>query len=607
MKKYLEMTALFFTVCALLYVAPPALAAQDDEVKTTIDAYVQEHTATTAAVSVAVFEGEKVLSLDRYGDADRENGVKNDENTVFEWGSCTKLLVWASAMQLSERGMLDLNEDIRTYLPEGFLTKLSYDAPITMQNLMNHDAGFQETIVELFVPEGRPLRSLEAQLVSSQPAQIYEPGTTVAYSNYGASLAGYIVERVSGMPFYAYVQKNIFAPLGIGHTALRADLSDNEWVKAQRAKLACYAPDGARLNYPAFCIPLYPAGMATGTIEDFCRFAQALTAAPGSEYALFEKEETRALFYSPTRYFPGGVRAENCHGMWVTPYGAHEMLGHGGNTAGCSAQLCFDPKTGEGMVVMTNQSGEGVYCSGLYEKLYGKLGEAYQAETGAAPDAKGVYMSSRTVKKGTLKLYSVMGLIPVMQKADGDAYIPGMPDALVRIAPDVYIVNVMGARYPFYADVQNGRVEKLSMMSQDYLRVDGGEALVMLLSLLLYVVSFFYALVMLIVSLVRRIRKKSQPLGGLRALCNGAVALSFLSLAALVVTLLCYISTKAQVMAQSALFLPLAVVPVIFALAVLLKAGRLDKKARRGLSVNALMGLVMTFNVIYWQMYMFWA
>lgn len=607
MKKYLQIAALCLTVSALLYIAPPALAAQDDAVQTTVDAYVQEHEATTAAVSVAVFEGEDILYLGRYGDADRENGVENDENTVFEWGSCTKLLVWASVMQLNERGMLDLDVDIRTYLPEGFLTKLSYDTPITMENLMNHNAGFQETLVELFVPAGRPLRSLEAQLRSSQPAQIYEPGTTVAYSNYGAALAGYIVERVSGMPFYEYVQKNIFAPLGMTHTALNADLSDNEWVKRQREKLACYAPDGARLNYPVFAIPLYPAGMAAGTIDDFCRFAQSLTAAPGSAYALFEKEETRALFYSPTRYFPDGARAENCHGMWVTPYGTHEMLGHGGNTAGCSAQLCFDPKTGEGMVVMTNQSGEGVYCSGLYERLYGKLCEAYTDAAGASPDAKGLYMSSRTVKKGMLKVYSATSLIPVMQHADGGAYIPGMPDAITRVAPDVYILSAMGAKYPLYADVQNGRVEKLSMMSQDYLRVGGGEALVMLLSLLLYVVSFLYALVMLFVALVRHIRRKPQPLGGLRALNNGAVALSFLNLAALVLTLLCYISTKAQVMAQGALFLLLAAVPVVFALAVLFKTGKVDKKQRRGLTFNALIGLIMTFNVVYWQMYSFWA
>lgn len=70
------------------------------KIKTAIDTYVQEHESTTAALSVAVFTGREVLTEKAYGYSDIENAIANDKDTVFEWGSITKLLVWVSVMQL---------------------------------------------------------------------------------------------------------------------------------------------------------------------------------------------------------------------------------------------------------------------------------------------------------------------------------------------------------------------------------------------------------------------------------------------------------------------------------------------------------------------------
>ena len=68
-----------------------------------------------------------------------------DDNSVFEWGSVTKLTVWVSVMQLWEEGKIDLKTDIKEYLPKDFLkSKLKFDKPITMLDLMNHQAGFAD-------------------------------------------------------------------------------------------------------------------------------------------------------------------------------------------------------------------------------------------------------------------------------------------------------------------------------------------------------------------------------------------------------------------------------------------------------------------------------
>lgn len=120
-------------------------------------------------------------------------------------------------MQLKEQGKLDFETDIREYLPEGFLTKLQYeDEKITMLNLMNHDAGFQESMYEnQLATEDELYGSLEEAVKACECYQAYHVGEHTAYSNWGTALAAFIVERVSGMSYVDYVNENIFKPLGM--------------------------------------------------------------------------------------------------------------------------------------------------------------------------------------------------------------------------------------------------------------------------------------------------------------------------------------------------------------------------------------------------------
>ena len=82
--------------------------------------------------------------------------------------------------------------------------------------------------------------SLEEALRNTEPAQTYRPGEVASYSNWAAALAGLIVQRVSGMDYIDYVHKNILEPLGMEHTSVGPDLTDNPWVREQRLKMNCY-------------------------------------------------------------------------------------------------------------------------------------------------------------------------------------------------------------------------------------------------------------------------------------------------------------------------------------------------------------------------------
>ena len=366
-----------------------------DKIGQKIQDYVKEHEKTTAGMATAVFDKEGTIYQGNFGFMDKEKGLQTDDNSVFEWGSVTKLTVWVSVMQLWEEGKINLEEDIRTYLPEGFLRNLRYDKPITMLNLMNHQSGFDEAPLYM---QGD--KSLEDLLLQYQPIQSFEPGTTTAYSNYSTGLAAYIVERISRQSFVDYAHKHIFKPLGMERTAIAQDLSDNAYVQAKRKEVKGYAADGSLLGDALYEVGLYPVGRATGTLSDLQKFAQALL----SRKTLFSRLETWEKLYTGTSYYPGTDIIRNAHGFWANEFGV-TLLGHGGNTNGFSSFLLLDLKNGIGQVIMTNQGLEEIYNDGMPELIFGKRPTA-SAETQKKFEP-GYYQILRNFNQGPLSLYQL--------------------------------------------------------------------------------------------------------------------------------------------------------------------------------------------------------
>ena len=338
----------------------------DDEISGAIDEYLTKNQSNRAAVATAVFRGEDDIYTRYFGDIDL-NGTPLGESCVLEWGSTTKLTVWVSAIQLAEAGKLDLNADIRRYLPEGFLNNLNFDGDITMLNLMNHNAGFEETdfILEAETPDG--IIPLGEYLAEYQPNQVFAPGAVTAYSNWGAALAGYIVERISEKPFWQYVRDNIFVPLGMEHSAIASDLSDNEWVREKRNAFITVYPDGSiEPENKVYIIP-YPAGMCVSTLSDFVLFAKALL----TKDARLMTGESYELMYSPSSFYTGTEKARSAHGFLVDHDFASTVIGHDGNTAGGSSRLILDLQNNVGMVMLTNQSGGSMYRNRMAEFVFG--------------------------------------------------------------------------------------------------------------------------------------------------------------------------------------------------------------------------------------------
>src|SRR5947199_115037 len=157
--------------------------------------YALQRGDVAGAVVVVVKDGQ-VLLAKGYGYADVVARKPVDpERTLFRAGSVSKLFTWTAVMQLVEQGKLDLDADINTYLD--FKIPSRNGKPVTLRNLMTHTPGFDETIRALILNDTHYLKPLGEALRRWVPPRVTAAGSTPAYSNYGAALAGYIVEHVS--------------------------------------------------------------------------------------------------------------------------------------------------------------------------------------------------------------------------------------------------------------------------------------------------------------------------------------------------------------------------------------------------------------------------
>ncbi len=292
------------------------------------------------SVVVVVKDGH-VLFEKGYGVSDVKTQAPVDpKTTMFRPGSVSKLFTWTAVMQLAEAHKVDLDTDVNTYLD--FKIPPYEGKPITLRNLMTHTPGFEETDKNLFMTDPKKMMSLEAALKAWVPSRIFPPGEVPAYSNYGAALAGYIVQRVSGEDFDDYIANHIFTPLAMKHSTF-----DQPLPKALQPFMSKGYDKASGKAQPYELIPMAPAGSSAVTGDDMTRFMIA---------HLNNGEYNGARILQPeTAIKMHGVALEHTPGIPPMAYGfyhedqnGHVIVGHGGDTLWFHSDLhlILDQKVG---------------------------------------------------------------------------------------------------------------------------------------------------------------------------------------------------------------------------------------------------------------------
>ena len=204
--------------------AAPAVAAAEPVGDQRLHGYVDGMMAALVAAgeipgaTVVVIQNNAVALKAGYGLADIRSRIPVDpDRTRFRVASISKLFTATAIMQLVEQGKIDLSADVNTYLG-GFKIPPTYPEPVTLANILTHTAGFDDRNLGIAAPMSQQIEPLGLYLARTMPPRVLPPGKMFAYSNHAFGLAGHIVESVSGQEFGAYVQANIFAPLGMSNS-----------------------------------------------------------------------------------------------------------------------------------------------------------------------------------------------------------------------------------------------------------------------------------------------------------------------------------------------------------------------------------------------------
>ncbi len=331
----------------------PALTKQDFE--TFLDALIpsQLQTRNIAGAVVSVVKDGQTLFQKGYGYADFEakKPVIADQ-TLFRPGSISKLFTATAVMQLVEQGKLDLDRDVNEYLD--FTIPKTFPEPVTLRRLLTHTAGFEESLKNLFVGQETDMKPLGTYLTDQMPARIYPPGKIPSYSNYGFTLAGYLVQRVSGEKFERYIDNHILKPLKMNSSTFDQPLPSQ--LAPQMSKGYMNATKKPR---DFEFVQAAPAGALSTTAADMTRFMLAFLQDGTIDGVSILKPET--VRQMQTRQFE--LNPMIC-GMgltfmeyWLSPV---RVIGHGGDTVYFHSDMVLVPDAHIGYFISYNSLGKNV-------------------------------------------------------------------------------------------------------------------------------------------------------------------------------------------------------------------------------------------------------
>ena len=360
---------------ALILLAPAVSAAQAPagwaEFTRTFKAYADSDQVVGA--SVVLMKNGRVVGRYDHGYADRDKKVLVDSQTIFHWGSITKSLTAISIMQLRDRGKLSLDDKIVRWVPE---LRTVHDPfgmidSITIRMLLSHTAGFQAGTW----PWGnnKPWEPFEPttwnQLVAMMPYSElqFRPGSRYGYSNPGFVYLARVVEAITGDPWDAYVQKNIFAPLELSRSYFRGTpyylaqyRSHNYYVRRDSAGRPVTTVDNGADFDPGITSPN---GAWNAPLSDLVKYTAFFTNAllPGMSRERYDFVLPRATLEE--MWQPGKPMAQSYESspqqwmglsFFIRDRNGQRILGHTGSQAGFRSFFYFDPKNGSAIIAAFN-------------------------------------------------------------------------------------------------------------------------------------------------------------------------------------------------------------------------------------------------------------
>jgi len=336
---------------ALISVATTSLGAQLAlPVQRAVDSVFLHLNRTDApGCAVGISEQGRMVYTRGYGMADLQHRIAIGPQSIFHVASVSKQFTAIAVALLAEEGRLSLDDDVRKYIPE----LPTYEAPITIRQLMHHTSGLRDQWSLLGYAGWRFPTDLiteqdVVQIVMRQKGLNFRPGAEYVYSNTGFTLLAMIVQRASGQSLAQYAQARFFGPLGMHNTHFHDDYS-----MIVPGRTSAYTPregGGWRISIPTF--DTYGATSLFSTPEDLLLWMASFDNAPEGASELLRAAQTSAVLTdgTPTNYG---------YGLTLNTWRGVRAIGHGGADAGYRAYVERYPDFGVAVAVLCNAGNAG--------------------------------------------------------------------------------------------------------------------------------------------------------------------------------------------------------------------------------------------------------
>ncbi|WP_062544704.1 serine hydrolase domain-containing protein [Rufibacter tibetensis] len=406
-------------------------------------------------ISMAVAKEGEVVFSKGYGEANLELGMPACSHTVYKIRSVTKQFTAALVMRLVEAGKISLDDSITRFLPD-YPTQGHH---ITIRNLLNHTSGISNQSSSLTLQTAlnggnkqwfKLDLSLEEMIdrFGKLPFN-FKPGQQFQYNNLGYYLLGHIIQKITGMPYAAYLEQELLQPLELGETLF----ADDHRIILNRA--AGYEFYGGKLMNAPYTSPQagFAAGAIGSTVGDLVKWTHLLHSGK-----VVSKESLQQMT-SPT-VLSNGDTVGYGFGLYLAELGSHRKVYHGGTRPGFGAYLAHYPEAGVTIAILTN-SGSGREKAAEMEKVLARsaLNEKVLNLPLAQQDLEpytGTYtFQSTPTKSRELRVFYENGQLKGQMTG-------GKPFRLLYQGQHVFIPEVNDTMRLIFS-MENGRVDRLKI------------------------------------------------------------------------------------------------------------------------------------------------
>ena len=300
-------------------------------------------------LSIALVDDQRVVWKAGFGFQDRDRKIPATEETVYRVGSISKLFTALAVLQLDEAKVLDIDAPIVRYAPEmTFEDPFSSREPITLRRLMSHRAGIlRESPVGSYFDDSGP--GIEATVKSIIGTRlVYPVGEKAKYSNLGPTVAGYIIEKVTGTPFAQHMERRVLGPLGMTSSSY---LPDKEAVRRNLACAFMIDFEGRYFPAPTFSLGTLPAGNLYSSVTDLSRFLEMIFAGGKVGEATIVKPETLERMFTVQA---AGQGSSFGLGFFVSRMWNRRVVSHTGAVYGFASAIFALPDEKLGVVVLND-------------------------------------------------------------------------------------------------------------------------------------------------------------------------------------------------------------------------------------------------------------